>query len=248
MDIVKKLVMLFQAAKMVAFVSCVYLLSVSPVRGQDVGKYIPQKCAGLVPIVKQETRSYLPDVGSGWYFGALVEHESCISLKHSKCCSPNSQLKTTREWGAGVGQITKAYNSDGSVRFDALSDLKNRYKAELKELTWDNVLMRPDLQVRAMVLLTKGNYNTFFPVKDNLERLRMTDSAYNGGAKAVTNARTVCGMAKGCDPQVWFGNVERYINKSKKPIYAGRSALDINLHHVKDVTVTRKDKYRALYQ
>lgn len=216
-------------------------------QAQDVKKFIPENCVSLSSIVKHETDSFMPGFDNSWYFGALIEHESCISLKHSKCCSSRAQLKTPREFGAGVGQVTKAYNADGSIRFDTLSDLKNKYKNELKELSWNNILERADLQVRAMVLLTRGNYNTFFTVPDTMERIRMTDSAYNGGAKAVSNARMTCGLAAHCDPGIWFGNTERYLKKSTKPIYAGRSALDINLHHVSDVTETRRLKYQTLY-
>lgn len=217
------------------------------VDAQNVETYVPDNCKGLVQIVSKESQSFMPDFKAVWYYGALIEHESCISLKHSKCCSPKSQLKTKREWGAGVSQITVAYNPDGTVRMDALGDLKNRYKAELKDLNWGNILERPDLQVRAMVLLTKGNYNQFLPVKSEIDRIRMADSAYNGGVKAVKDARMVCGLSKDCDPQIWLGNTERYIKKSTKAIYAGRSPLDINLHHVKDVTITRRGKYEALY-
>lgn len=224
------------------------LLSSLLTQAQDVKSYIPNNCVGLVNIVKQETTGMMPSFQHPWYFGALIEHESCIGLKHSKCCSPKAQLKTSREFGAGVGQLTKAYNADGSIRFDAMSDLKVRYKTELKDLTWVNIMDRPDLQIRAIVLMTKSNYNTFYPVKSDLERIRMTDSAYNGGAKAVVNARTVCGLSAGCDPQLWFDHTERYIKKSTKAIYAGRSPLDINLHHVKDVTITRRGKYQQLYQ
>lgn len=214
---------------------------------QDVKSFVPMNCQNLAPIVKRETMTYMPDLRQQWYFGALIEHESCISLKHSKCCSPKAELKTKRERGAGVSQITKAFNPDGSVRFDALGDLKRRYKTELKELTWDNILDKPDLQIRAMVLLSKGNFNSLFTVEREIEKIRMADSAYNGGITAVKNARMACHMAANCNSQIWFGNVERYIKKSTKAIYAGRSALDINLHHVKDVTVTRYGKYQQLY-
>ena len=212
--------------------------------GQDVKTYVPANCEALIPIVKTESKTFMPNFKEVWYYNALIEHESCISLKHSKCCSPKAKLSTKREYDADVGQITKAYNEDGSIRFDALGDLKKRYNDELRELSWLNIHDRVDLQVRTMVLMTRTNYNQLLAVKSELERIRMADSAYNGGLKAVLNARIACGLAAGCDSQQWFGHTERYINKSKKPLYAGRSALDINLHHVKDVTVTRRDKYR----
>lgn len=216
----------------------------TPVYSQDVKTYIPANCEALIPVVKTESQTFMPNFKEVWYYNALIEYESCISLKHSKCCSPKAKLSTKRELGAGVGQITKAFNEDGSIRFDALADLTKRYNDELRELSWLTIYDRVDLQVRAMVLMTRSNYNQLLSVKDETERIRMADSAYNGGLRAVLNARIACGLAAGCDSQKWFGHTERYINKSKKPLYAGRSALDINLQHVKDVTVTRRDKYR----
>ena len=229
------------------FFICLLLWGSQFCQAQNVLTHIPDNCQALVPIIAQETKSWMPSFTDTWYFGALIEHESCISLKHSKCCSPKSQLKTKREWGAGIGQITQAYNADGTVRFDTLGDLRNRYRNELKDLNWGNILERPDLQARAVILLSKSNYNQFLPVKSEIDRIRMMDSAYNGGAKAVVNARMACGLAKDCDSQIWLGNVDRYLKKSTKAIYAGRSPLDINLHHVKDVTITRRGKYEKLY-
>ena len=214
---------------------------------QDVKSYIPENCRKISPVVLKENKTYMGFYKSPWYFGALIEHESCLSLTHKRCCSQNSTLDTKREFGAGVGMITKAYNADGSVRFDALKDLRARYFQELKELSWSNVLQRLDLQIRAVILLSKSNYSRFSFAKGELERTRMMDSAYNGGANSVIKAATACGMAKDCDPGIWFKNVESYISKSRKPLYAGRSALDINLEHVVDVTVTRYKKYEKLY-
>lgn len=71
----------------------------------------------------------------------------------------------------------------------------------------------------------------------------MADSAYNGGIRDVIRSRTVCGLASGCDPNVWFNNVENYNVKSTKILYGKRSARDINNNHVRDVVITRAPKY-----
>lgn len=215
---------------------------------QNVRTFIPENCKMIAPAISQETQRIMKQYDHPGYFGALVEHESCISLKHSRCCSPKSTFKTARETGAGIGMLTVAYHADGRVRFDALADTRKKYSSELKDLTWSNILTRPDLQARALVLLFKDGYDRFPSVKDSFERTKMADSAYNGGVGAVLKARTACGLAKYCDPQLWKGHVDRYINKSRKPLYAGRSALDINLHHVDDVTVVRYKKYDVYYR
>lgn len=71
---------------------------------------------------------------------------------------------------------------------------------------------------------------------------------YNGGMGGVNNERRACGLRKDCNPQFWFDNVERTCMKSKKPLYSGRSACDINRHHVHDVFQVRASKYRVFFK
>lgn len=210
----------------------------------SVKTYVPKNAFEHLPTVKKEQERLLPDFKYPEYFGGLIEHESCISLTHSRCWNSKSQLKTKREFGLGLGQITRAYNANGTIRFDSLSEMRRIYATELKEMSWNNIANRPDLQIRTIILMTIGNYNKFYTVKDEFERLAMTDAAYNGGVGHTLKERQQCGLKKNCDPQKWFGNVEKIIVKSTKPLYAGRSAFDINRHHVKDVLYTRMPKYK----
>ena len=73
----------------------------------------------------------------------------------------SSRLKTDREEGAGLGQITRAYNKDGSLRFDKVSELRSQYKQQLKEMSWKNIYTRPDLQIRSIVLMIRDDYRRF---------------------------------------------------------------------------------------
>ena len=209
----------------------------------SVKTYIPKNAFEHLPTVKKEQERLMPGFKYPEYFGGLIEHESCISLTHSRCWNSKSQLKTKRELGIGLGQMTKAYNANGTIRFDSLTNMRRIYASELKELTWSNIAARPDLQIRALILMTMGNYNRFQAVKDEFERLAMTDAAYNGGLGHTLRERQQCGLKKNCDPQKWFGNVEKIVIKSTKPLYAGRSAYDINRHHVTDVLYIRMPKY-----
>ncbi|NMG71835.1 lytic murein transglycosylase [Parazoarcus communis] len=178
------------------------------------------------------------------YFGGLIEHESCISLTHSRCWSSKSRLKTAREEGAGLGQLTRAWRPDGSLRFDALAEMRDRHPA-LRELSWRTIYDRPELQMRAVVLKVRDDYTTLRVVADPLERLAMTDAAYNGGLGGLQRERRACQIKDGCDPQRWWGHVEHTCLKSRTPLYGNRSACDINRHHVADVIQRRAPKYRA---
>ena len=211
---------------------------------QNPKTYIHDRAKQYIPIILQETKTYFPEGIERAYVPALIEHESCISLKHSRCWSPQSELKTSRERGVGLGQITKAFKADGSIRFDALAGLKAKYKQDLQEVTWDNVKYRPELQIRMIILMVRDEYRGLYMVSDPYRRYQFADSAYNGGRRDVLKARQVCGLAAQCDPQHWFDHTERYNVKSRKLLYGNRSARDINNHHVRDVFETRLPKFR----
>lgn len=214
---------------------------------QSIDKYVPENAKKYLPVLQIEVSKNFTDLQYPYYFGGLIEQESCISLKHSRCWSATSSLKTAREEGAGLGQITKAYNKDGSIRFDSLNDLRARHMAELRELAWGNVYQRPDLQMRSIILMSKDNYKVFYLVNDQKERLKMTDAAYNAGPGSVKKRRLQCGLTKGCDPQQWFDNVGRMKVLSQKPIYGDRSPQGINDEHVDLIFNHRMDKYKPYF-
>ena len=209
--------------------------------------YIPPQAFQYKDTIKQEVTTYFPNVPELNYTPSLIEHESCISLKHKRCWNPKSQLKYAREEGAGLGQITRAYNSDGSLRFDSLAGMRDRYKQELKDAKWETIYQRPDIQIRMMVLMLRDDFKKLYNVEDPVSRLEMTDAAYNGGIGGVLKERRACSLASNCNPGLWFGHVEKYCLKSKKAIYDTRTPCDINRHHVHDVFHNKLPKYRKQY-
>lgn len=223
----------------IVFAAIVYAF-ISPARAQ-----VPHRAHQHLPTVAAELRQHWPQVPMVEYIPGLIEHESCISLTHSRCWSPTSRLKTAREEGAGLGQLTRAWRPDGSTRFDALEEMRRAHPA-LADLSWSNIYQRPDLQIRAVVLKVRGDYRALRDVADELERLAMADAAYNGGLGGLQAERRACRMAVGCDPGRWWENVELQCLKSRAPLYGSRSACDINRHHVQDVILHRAPKYRGL--
>lgn len=213
-------------------------------RAADVSTYIPAAAAQHQTVMRAEYRAHWPDHPMPEALPALVEHESCLSLTHSRCWNALSRLKTQREEGAGLGQLTRAWRTDGTLRFDALAEMKALHPA-LRELDWSNVYQRPDLQLRALILKGRDNYAALRLVADPMQRLAFADAAYNGGIGGVNSERRACAVSAGCDPQRWWGQVERVCLKSREPLYAGRSACDINRNHVRDVLLVRAPKYRG---
>jgi hypothetical protein len=213
----------------------------------DPATFIPANAATYAPVLKAEQARFWGDHPAPELLAGLVEQESCVSLGSPSCWSPTSRLKNSREEGAGMGQITRAFNPDGSVRFDSLADLRSRYP-ELKGWTWANVYQRADLQLRAIVLMSRGNYQDIHRlVAEPQAALAFADAAYNGGMGGVQADRRACGLKHGCDPQQWFGNVEATCTKSRAALYGKRSACDINREHVHNVML-RSAKYRPLME
>ena len=213
------------------------------VYAQDVRTYIPVQAKQHIPTLVYEQRTLWGNHPKPELLASLIEHESCISLKHSRCWNATSRLKSAREEGAGLGQITRAYKQDGGIRFDALAEIRSKHKS-LYELTWNNVYSRPDLQIRAVVLKMQDNYNYYIKYPD---ALAFADAAYNGGIGGTDKERRACFVSKGCDSTRWFDNVENFCMKSKVALYGQRSACDINRHHVEDVLNIRSGKYKQFF-
>lgn len=214
---------------------CVVLAALLGLFGRSAtAAELPPRAAQYLPMLAAEIDGWWPNVPQRSYLAGLVHHESGCPALRTKCWNPTSRLKTSREEGAGLGQLTRAWRQDGSLRFDALAEMRERHPA-LRELEWSNIYQRPDLQLRAVVLKVRQDFAALAPVADRAERLRFADAAYNGGLGGVQKERRACGLQAGCDAQRWHGHVERVCLKSRAPLYGSRSACDINREHVRIV-------------
>lgn len=195
------------------------------------------------PVLVAEQRRHWPDHPDPPALAGLVEQESCVRLASPRCWNPAARLRTDREEGAGMGQITRAWRADGSLRFDSLAEAVDRYGSDLSGLTWGSVYTRPDLQLRAVVLMARDAAR---PFRQAPGWLHFGDAGYNGGVDGVQRERRACAMTDGCDPGLWFGHVERHCLKSRRPLYGQRSACDINREHVRNVFGFRRARYVGL--
>lgn len=218
---------------------CIVLAALLALFGRSAtAAELPPRAAQYLPLLSAEIDARWPNVPSRAYLAGLVHHESGCPGLRAKCWNPASQFKTAREEGGGLGMLTRAWRADGTLRFDALAEMRERHPA-LRELTWSNLYHRPDLQLRAVVLKVRGDFAALAAVQDRATRLHFADAAYNGGLGGVLQERRACGLQAGCDPQQWFGHVERVCLKSRAVLYGKRSACDINRDHVR--IVVRRD-------
>lgn len=212
---------------------------------------LPERTKTYMPMLEKELKTYWPEMKEPSVLCGLIEQETCYSLKHKYCWSPNATLKNSREEGRGLGQITRAWDSNGKLRFDALAEVRKRHMDALADWSWKNVA-NATFQIRGLIFEFYDNYVTFPYAKTETDRLAFADSAYNGGRGGVLQDRALCKAHAGCDQNVWMGNVSEYSKKSRKSTAYSQSFYDINRTHVKNVVYGIKQGYkdtrRARYQ
>lgn len=242
------LICLLQIA--LAFLAAVFLtLYPPPASGQSPDSYIPTQAIVLLPLIVKEVKEHGVGLKEPEIIPAIFDHETCPGYKSKKCFSTTTELHTSRERGVGLGQLTKAWNDKGVLRFDNLTALKKKYPRQLGELDWDTFSSRADLQIRSTVLLFMEGYNSLSMITGTTNRRRMSTSAYNGGLADVVKARQRCKVAAPCNPQWWNDNVENHLPKSRKPIkmYGNRSTYDINRQYVREID-RRVTKYKVWFE
>ena len=211
----------------------------------NVRTTIPANAPQYLPTLAALQKTHWPGMPSPEMLAGQTEKESCITLTHSRCWSATSRLKSAREEGAGLGQITRAYRANGALRFDALAELRAKHPA-LAAWNWTNVYQRPDLQLLAIVLKNRDNWLNFCAVRSESDRLRFALKANNRGVSSVMAEMRACGLRAGCDPQRFHGHAGDTCTASRRPIYGNRSACDISLAYMPGIEV-RSPKYRRWF-
>lgn len=209
--------------------------------------------AAELPFIPDKAKLYLPALTSAIEvtgfpkefqesIAGQIEQETCYSLKHKKCWNPKTELKTSREWGVGLGQLTIAYNADGTERFNGFKEVR-QYK-ELKDWAWED-RYNPEMQIRGIIIKDRIAYNVIkWPVVNEYEKLALTYAAYNGGVGGLLSDRKLTQM-NGGNTTKWFGGIELYSKKSKVPHPEYKvSFFDINRSYPKNILTVRMMKYR----
>ncbi len=208
---------------------------------------IPSLAVIYLPILLVVQAAIWPAAPMPWHLAGLIEQETCIRLDHPKCWNPRAELKTSREYGYGLGQTTIAYRADGSVRFDKQSELRAAH-ASLRDWTFER-RFEPRYQLTAIVEMTLNIWRRTTPAATTTDHWAFVLSAYNGGEAHVRRDRLLCGNTPGCDRDRWFGHVELHSVKSREPWRGyGRSPYEINRGHVRNVIKIRSGKYRPYWE
>ncbi|MCP1290949.1 hypothetical protein NK214_12185 [Chromobacterium sp. S0633] len=194
----------------------------------------------LLPLLSASIGQYWPDMPAHSVLAAQVEQESGWRV--------NAKLHTSRELGAGLGQFTKAFNKDGSVRFDAIGEMTAAHPEALRGWSWATAYA-PRYQLPAVVLKNRDAYRLIKWASTDYDRLAMMDASHNSGLGSVIQRRRKCANTPGCDPGRWFGHLEHSSTQSKtRRAGYGQSFAEITNTHVRNVMVVRRPKYQAYFK
>ena len=220
-----------------ALVLILVLFQAALVLAATTAAALPPGAIKYLPELVKAWRNSWPDNKYPWFLAGTIEQETCISLKSKGCWNPNTELKTDREYGFGLGQLTV------TKKFNGFEDTKKMSK-ELSSWKWDD-RYNPYYQILGIIALEKVNYSKIRGAETELDKQAFMLSAYNGGLGGVLKDRKLCTTVPGCNSNLWFGNVELNSFKSKvKPKGYGQSFFDINRGYVHNIILIRSDKYK----
>lgn len=172
---------------------------------------------------------------------AQVDKETCRTKKSPQCWNPHTELKTAREYGFGLGQLTI------TAKFDNFKEAR-KLDASLRDWQFAD-RYDPVRQLRTMILMDRSICQRLEPlVPDEYERLAMCFAGYNGGLGGLLSDRRVCAQTEGCDPGRWFGNVEKTSLKSRVKVAGyGKPFFEINREYVREIMIDRRPPYAAWF-
>lgn len=213
-----------------------FLLLLATLCGVADAAPLPNDAAIYLPVLSAEIDRFWPDLEPREFIPALAEQESLGRI--------DAELKTSREYGCGIGQFTKTYNADGSIRFDSLSDTR-RLDKSLAGWTWEdcaNVIF----QARGIVIKSKtSNRNCSALMAGNYEVKACDAAQHNGGAGSVAKRIRLCRMKPGCNPRRWFGNLEFQVVQSTKRVAGYGESFDQTNSRYPGRVFARMPKYKG---
>lgn len=207
---------------------------------QELINGIPKSYYTYEPILLKVIEEDWVDIPYPAVIPSQIEQETCISLTHSKCWTPYAELKTSREYGFGFGQITI------TRRFNTFEEVK---LLDNKLTNWSfEDRYNPEKQIISLVAMLKRNYNYFKDVTDPHDRMAFSLASYNGGLGGINSDRRICRNTKDCDSTKWWNNVELYSTKAKTNIKGyGKSFFEINREYPRNIMFKRIKKYETRF-
>ncbi|MCC6347943.1 MAG: transglycosylase SLT domain-containing protein [Nitrospirales bacterium] len=164
---------------------------------------VPRRAYRYFPVLREEHQRVWPE-GDIHIIAEQINHES--------------------GWRRGAVRREKS----GVVSYGALQvldrtflELKKKYPEALYKVDSPADMLQARWGIRAGILYDRHLWSLVSFAADMRERYAMMLSAYNGGYGWLLRDRKLAG-AKGADPDRWFGNVERFSQRSGRNFIINR--------------------------
>lgn len=190
-------------------------------------------------------RPYLPilseSLDKGWP-AAPLRHIPAGQVEQESSWKERATLKTSRELGRGLVQMTIAYDKSGKERFNIYRDaVRNKL---LKEWDWRRDPYNVRYQLTFLVLQDRANFDQVRPYFANDgEAWKGALVCYNAGAgrwlQRLKNARRM-----GLPTNIWDGGLDRAYGKGEAALLYGRP-LYVAVNEYPKVIFGRAEKYRG---
>jgi len=174
-----------------------------------------------VPSARADNLQVLSSTINQHWPNAPLRHIMAGQVQQESSWKERATLKTSRELGRGLVQLTIAYRPDGSERFNAYRDAVRGYKA-LSAWNWQQDPYNVGYQLTYLVLRDRGQFAvTRRSMADDAEAWRAALVCYNAGEgrwlARIANARLMW-----LDRTRWIGGLEHAHGKTEDRLLYGR--------------------------
>lgn len=199
--------------------------------------------AGEIPAGARQHLPTLQAAAAEHWPGAPLPHTMAGQVEQESSWKARATLKTSRELGRGLTQLTVTYAGDGRERYNAYRDAV-RWR-QLAAWNWQADPYNPRYQLTYLVLRDKATFAT-------MRRLMATDDdswratlvAYNAGEGRVLKRRAVA-LATGLPADRWAGGLADAHGPAENALLYGRP-LWAAVNEYPRVIFVRAAKYQGL--
>lgn len=193
----------------------------------------------------ERAQQYLPiyrEVVSVHWPQMPMQHIPCGQVEQESSWKATATLKTPRELGRGLTQMTVAYNKDGSERFNIYREAV-KWRA-LKGWNWRQDPYNVQYQLTFLVLQDQMNYAVLRPLFINEEETwKAALVSYNAGRGRVMS-RLAVARARESPADRWTSGLDQAHGPKEDRILYGRPLWQaVNEYPVK--VFRRAEKYRG---
>ncbi|HBG06308.1 MAG: hypothetical protein A2075_12120 [Geobacteraceae bacterium GWC2_58_44] len=195
------------------------------------------KAKRYLPVLKTAIDKHWPAAPMRHYIAGQIEQESAGWQERAEMKGKeNGKL---REYGFGLGQITIAYNKDGSERFNNFVAAQRLFR----DWKWED-RFNVKYQLGYAVVTNRGNFRQVSRLmRDDDSRWRASLVAYNAGYGTVLQRRALA-IRSGVPADRWVGGLDQVAMGYEQKLLYGRPLVKMRNEYPRIICDVRAPKYR----